>query len=321
MKVFTADAVCRLLDYGGCIEAVRAAMIALSEDEREQPLRSISTIAPQKLFGMMPGMLPGLTEFGAKLVSVFPTPGRPGRAAHQGLVVLFDGDDGSVSCVADAGAVTEIRTGCASAAATDSLALRDARQLGIFGCGAQARSHIKALVRVRDFEEIGIWGRDIEAASRLADWAGEHARIEARAYRDAETLAAKADVICTVTSASEPIIAADWIRPGTHLNLVGSSYAGPREVDSTLVAKSRFFVDYRRSALAAAAEFLKARDEGLLTDEHIAGEIGDVLAGRIAGRRSDEDITVYKSLGHVAQDLAAARYLLARADSEREADT
>lgn len=317
MKIFDQNAVHRLLDYDGCIEAVGKAMEALSREGREQPLRSITTIAPQKLFGVMPGTLPGSQDFGAKLVSVFPTEGQPGRSAHQGLVVLFDGSSGSVQCVADAGALTHVRTGCASAVATETLARRDAQRLGIFGCGAQARSHIDALMRVRPFAEIGIWGRSPHAANELAAWARTRGAT-VRPVEDAKKLASESDVICTVTSASDPIVEGAWIRPGTHVNLVGSSYAGPREVDSALVARSLFFVDYRPSALAAAAEFLTAKGEGMVSDDHIVGEIGDVLGGRIPGRRSQDDITVYKSLGHIAQDLAAVRYLMARSALEKE---
>jgi len=298
------------LDYDGCIAAMREAMAALSRDVREQPLRQIAQLGSGRMFGLMPGLLPEASEFGAKLVSVFPDPAAPGRSAHRGVVVLFDGENGEVTCVADAGAVTHIRTGCASAAATDALARPEANALAIFGCGAQARSHLQAITRVRQIERIGIWGRSRDAADRLAREASAELGTEVRAWDDPAALAAQADIICTVTSAAEPILKGEWVRPGSHVNAVGSSFAGPREIDGALVAASRYFVDYRRSALAAAAEFLAAKAEGLVGDDHIAGEIGEVLTGRLEGRRSDEDITVYKSLGHIAQDLAAVRYAL-----------
>jgi ornithine cyclodeaminase len=117
---------------------------------------------------------------------------------------------------------------------------------------------------------------------------------------------ADADIICTVTSAPEPILKGEWVRPGTHLNLVGSSYAGPAEVDSDLVVHSRFIVDSREGVRQQGAEFLRAKAAGLVGDEHIVAEIGQVLAGDIEGRRSSEEITVYKSLGHIVQDLASA---------------
>jgi ornithine cyclodeaminase len=121
-----------------------------------------------------------------------------------------------------------------------------------------------------------------------------------------EEAVAQADIICTVTSASEPVLKGAWVRPGTHVNLVGSSYAGPTEVDNDLVVRSRFIADSREAMLRQGAEFLRAKEAGLIGDDHIVAEIGQVLAGEIEGRRSPDEITVYKSIGHVVQDLASA---------------
>jgi ornithine cyclodeaminase len=301
------------LDYPGCIAAVREAMKALSGDRSEQPLRSITDVGGG-LFAQMPGRLPGTSDFGAKLVSVFPDEARPGRSAHRGVVVLFD-SSGEVRCIADAGAITHIRTACASAVATDVLARADSRQLAIFGCGAQARSHIVALAEIREFESIGVWGRDFESARRFAREMTELTGRDIAPFDEPQRLAGLADVICTVTGSSEPVLLGDWVRPGTHINAVGSSYAGPVEVDTALVKASRYFVDYRRSALAAAAEFLVAQSAGAVSEEHILGEIGDVLGGRVPGRTASDEITFYKSLGHIVQDLAAVRYLDRRVTS------
>jgi ornithine cyclodeaminase/alanine dehydrogenase-like protein (mu-crystallin family) len=301
------------LDYPGCIAAVRAAMSALSQDERPQPLRTIVDMGEGRLFAQMPGMLSGSGDFGAKLISVFPDADRPGRSAHRGVVVLFDGESGVVRCVADAGEITHIRTGCASAVATDVLARPDARRLAIFGCGAQAESHIEALAQVRDFEAVGVWGRDPESARGFAERMARRTGLEIASVDDPRRLAAESDVICTVTGSATPVLRGEWVRPGTHVNAVGSSYAGPVEVDTALVAASRYFVDYRPSALAAAAEFLEAKAQGAIDEAHIAGEIGAVIAGTVPGRTSSDEITFYKSLGHVVQDLASARYLDRRA--------
>lgn len=300
------------LDYDGCIAAVRTAMTDFSADGKPQPLRSIFEIAPAKLFGVMPGTLTAPCGFGAKVLSVFADPGQPGRSAHRGVVVLFDRDRGGVTCIADAGEITEIRTAAASAVATEALARPDARTLAIFGCGAQAESHIRALTRVRRFERILVWGRSVERASRFAEQMGREVGITIEAVADGREAAA-ADIICTVTSSRTPVLRGDWVRPGTHVNLVGSSHAGPVEIDHALLLASRYIVDSRRSALAAAAEFLLAKEAGLIDDGHIVAEIGEVLLGRVPGRRSPEEITLYKSLGHIVQDLAAVSYLHARA--------
>jgi len=309
---YDAAQVEELLDYPGCIEAVREAMIALSSGERPQPLRQIFTVGENEMFGTMPGELQALSTFGAKLVSVFGDPQRPGRSRHQGIVVAYDGVTGAVSCIADAEPITQIRTGCATAVATDALARADAEVLAIFGTGIQAEAHLRAVPLVREFREILLWGRSDERTRSFAERMSGEIGHAITPVVDGEEAARRADVICTVTSSREPVVLADWVRPGTHINLVGSSYLGPVEVDSALVAKSRYFADYRPGVLAQAAELAVARDAGLVDDSHVVGEIGEVLAGRIAGRENDEQITVYKSLGHVAQDLAAAAYLRER---------
>jgi ornithine cyclodeaminase len=303
------------LDYDGCIAAVRRAMADFTADGKPQPLRSIVEIAPAKFFGLMPGTLAAPHGFGAKVLSVFADPAQPGRSAHRGVVVLFDRESGQLTCLADAGVVTEIRTAAASAIATDALARRDARTLAIFGCGAQAASHIRALIRVRRLENILVWGRSAERAVRFAEQMGREVGITVRAVAQGREAASAADIICTVTGSPTPVLLGEWVRPGTHVNAVGSSHAGPVEIDHALVRTSRYIVDSRRSALAAAAEFLLAKEAGLIDDNHIIAEIGEVLLGRIPGRTSPEEITVYKSLGHIVQDLAAVSYLHARASS------
>ena len=301
------------LDYEGCTAAVRAAMAELSADGTPQPLRSIFEIAPAKLFGLMPGALAAPHGFGAKLLSVFGDPAQPGRSAHRGVVVLFDRESGRVTCIADAGEVTQIRTAAASAVATDALARPDARILAVFGCGAQAAAHVRALARGRRLREILVWGRSTERAAGFAQQMQREVGIPVRAVAEGRDAACAAEIICTVTGSLMPVLLGEWVRPGTHVNVVGSSHAGPVEVDHALVRASRFIVDSRRSALAAAAEFLLAKEAGLIDDSHIVAEIGEVLLGRIPGRTSPEEITVYKSLGHIVQDLAAVSYLHARA--------
>src|SRR3954453_19888717 len=153
-----------LLDYPGCIDAVRRAMIALSSGERPQPLRQIFPVGDGEMWGIMPGDLQALNMFGAKLVSVFGDPERPGRTRHRGVVVAYDGTTGAVSCIADAEPVTQIRTGCASAVATDALARAGAEVLAIFGTGIHAEAHLRAVPLVRQFHEILLWGRSDERA-------------------------------------------------------------------------------------------------------------------------------------------------------------
>ena len=306
---FDAAQVEELLDYPGCIDAVRKAMTALSSGERPQPLRQIWPVGDGEMWGIMPGDLAALSAFGAKLVSVFHEPGSTSRTRHQGVVVAFDGKTGEVSCIADAEPITRIRTGCASAVATDALARADTEVLAVFGTGVQAEAHLRALPLVRKFREILLWGRSLEKTREFAGQMSAQIGMPITPFTDGREAAKTADVICTVTSSSEPVLLADWVKPGTHINLVGSSMLGPVEIDAALVAKARYIADYRPGALAQGAELAVARDAGLVDDSHVVAEIGEVLAGRIPGRQNDEQITIYKSLGHVAQDLAAAAYL------------
>jgi ornithine cyclodeaminase len=312
-SVFGPHEVRALLDYEGCIAAVREAMAQFTSDAVAQPLRSIFTLARGTALAVMPGALSGTKGTGAKLITVYPDPGRPGRSAHRGVVVLFDRGNGEVRCIADAGEITEIRTGAASAVATDALAREGAERLAIFGCGAQAGSHIHAIRHVRTLKEVLIWGRNATTAAAFAVRMAAETGLAVRAVAEGKEAASLADIICTVTSSPTPILKGEWVRPGTHVNVVGSSHAGPTEVDSELVVRSRYVVDSRASALAAAAEFLVAKKAGLIGDDHIAAEIGEVLLGRVSGRTSADEVTLYKSLGHIVQDLASVRYVHERA--------
>jgi ornithine cyclodeaminase len=314
MRFIDREEVARRLTYEVCIPLVRNAMIAFSKGETRQLLRSILPLSEGRLFGAMPGALGEHGPFGAKLISVFHGNFALGKQSHQGLIILFDPESGAPVCVVHAGEVTAIRTAAASAVATNALARQDARRLAILGYGEQASTHAHAISKVRQLESITIWGRSPERAGTLAERRQAELGVPVCTARDVEEAVAKADIVCTVTSAAEPILKGAWVRPGTHLNLVGSSHAVPVEVDNELVVRSRFIADSREGVLNQGAEFLRAKVAGLIGDDHIVAEIGQVLAGEIAGRRSPEEITVYKSLGHIVQDLASAWALYSQAE-------
>jgi ornithine cyclodeaminase/alanine dehydrogenase-like protein (mu-crystallin family) len=315
MRFIDREEISRRLTYEVCIPIVRQAMIAFSRGETKQLLRSIMTLSEGRLFGVMPGALGAHAAFGAKLISVFHGNFARGVQSHQGLVILFDPQSGAPICVLDAGEITAIRTAAASAVATDALARKDARRLALLGYGEQAATHARAIAKVRDLESIVVWGRSPARAQNFAERTQSELTIPISVAADVREAIADADIICTVTSAAEPILQGEWVRPGTHLNLVGSSHAGPCEVDNALVARSRFIADSREGVLNQGAEFLRAKAAGLITDGHIVAEIGQVLAGDIEGRRSPEEITVYKSLGHIVQDLASAWALYSQPES------
>jgi len=311
MRMIDRDEVARRLTYEACIPIIREAMIAFSRGETRQLLRSLIPLADGHIFGVMPGALGENAAFGAKLISVYPENFRLGRQSHQGVVVLFDPETGAPVCIVHAGEITAIRTAAASAVATDALARPDACRLAILGYGEQARTHAHAIGKVRPLESVSVWGRSPRRANKFCFYMEEELGISFEAAGSAEEAVRDADIICTVTAAAEPILKGAWVAPGAHVNVVGSGFAGPAEIDTELVARSRFFVDSREGVLAQGAEFLRAKAEGAIDDTHIVGEIGEVLAGSVPGRTSDDQITIYKSLGHIVQDLASAWALYA----------
>lgn len=306
MRFIDREEVSRRLTYEKCIPIVRQAMIAFSSGQTRQLLRSVIPLGQGRLFGIMPGAMGEDAVFGAKLISVFPENFAKGVQSHQGVVVLFDPESGAPVCVAHAGEITAIRTAAASAVATDALARKDASCMALLGHGEQAQTHARAIAKVRKMESMRVWGRSPERARHFAQQMQAELGIAITACESVAQAVAEADIICTVTAAPEPILKGEWVRPGTHVNVVGSGVAGPAEVDNDLVVRSRFIADSREGVLQQGAEYLRAKQAGLIGDEHIVAEIGEVLAGRVAGRRSEDEITVYKSLGHVVQDLASA---------------
>lgn len=316
MRFIDQDEVARRLTYEVCIPIVREAMIALSRGETIQLLRSIITLSPGRHYGTMTGAMGTDGVFGSKLISVFSGNFAKGVQSHQGVVVLFDPDTGAPVCVLHAGEITAIRTAAASAVATDALARPQASRLAILGYGEQAGTHARAISKVRRLEQIAVWGRSPERARAFCERMGAELGLRVSPCADAREAVSDADIICTVSGAVEPILEGDWVAPGTHVNIVGSSRAGPVEVDDALVVRSRYFVDSREGVLAQGAEFLDARARGLIGDDHIVGEIGEVLAGTVEGRRRADEVTAYKSLGHIVQDLASGWALYMGLDAQ-----
>ena len=305
--------VARLLPMDECVEVMAEALEALERGEMHQPLRFV--VRPPDaagLLGLMPAHRAGAAPaFGLKAVCVMP--GNPARGldAHQGVVLLSDGETGQVRAVVNASAITAIRTAAVSAVATRLLARRDARELGILGAGVQARSHLEAMAVARPFERARIWSRTAEHAQALAGKASAPFPVEAAA--SAEEAVRGADVVCTTTSSPEPILRRAWLRDGAHVNAVGSSIPTTRELDTETMAAAALFVDRRESTVNEAGDFLFPQREGAIGPEHIRAELGELLAGRADGRTSPDELTVFKSLGLAVEDLAAAEHLYRRA--------
>ena len=316
IRILSGAEIKALLPMAACIELMRTTMIAVSEGRARIPLRTVLPVSNGGLLGAMPGYLAEPECFGVKLLSLFPSNPAAGLSSHLGLVLLFEPKHGLPVALLDAAELTAIRTAAVSGLATRLLAREDAGDLAILGSGEQAHSHLAAMLAVRPLRRVRVWSRAPAHAAAFAAEAGARHGLEIETVATAEAAVARADLICTVTGSPEPILRGEWIAAGAHLNVVGASRIAAAEIDTAAVAKSRFFVDFRGSAEHEAGELRRAIDAGAITEAHLLGEIGEVAGGSVAGRNSGDDITLFKSLGVSAEDLASAHYVLQRAEAE-----
>jgi ornithine cyclodeaminase len=306
VRVLDEHDVRRLLPMAECVDLMAEALAALARGEVHNPLRFV--IRPEgeaSLMGLMPARRAGAKPlWSLKALTIVPGNSARGLDSHQGFVALFDGETGEPRAFLNAGGITAIRTAAVSGVATRLLAREDVRTLAILGTGTQGQSHLEAMRAVRDFERVVAWS----ASGRSLDGA-ESVPTAEEAVRDA-------DVICTVTALAEPILRREWLKDGAHINAVGSSIPTTRELDTATMAAASLFVDRRESTLNEAGDFLFPQREGAIGPEHIRAELGELLLGTAPGRTSPDELTVFKSLGLAVEDLAAAEYVLRRAEEE-----
>ena len=315
VRILTGHDVERLLPMEACIAAMEDVLSSLARGQAVQPLRSVLRLPDGKgAFGVMPGQVSKPNAFGIKVITVFPGNEGTKYDSHQGAVLLFEPEHGTIVAVMDAASVTGIRTAAVSAVATRLLAKDDAGDLAILGSGVQARSHLEAMRAVRTIKRVRVWSRNEANARSFAEWAGQRFGTTAEVLPTAREAVAGADIVCTTTSSKVPILAGEWLSPGAHINVVGSSLPAAREVDAEAVKRSRLFTDRMESALNEAGDFLLARKEGVVDDSHILGEIGELLIGTKAGRTSGSDITMFKSLGLAVEDVASAHVVWTEAE-------
>jgi ornithine cyclodeaminase/alanine dehydrogenase-like protein (mu-crystallin family) len=316
VRILSGADVRRLAPMGEAIELMARTMAQVSAGEAVNPLRSVTALPGGKgRLGLMPGALPH-AGFGLKALSLFPDNPAAGLSSHLGVILLFEPEHGRPVAIVDAAEATAIRTAAVSGLATRLLAREDAGDLAILGSGEQAASHLAAMAAVRPLRRVRVWSRTAAHAQAFAAREGERHGGRIEVAPDVEAAVRGADLICTVTAAREPILRGAWVAAGAHVNAVGASTPNAAEVDAELVRAARFFVDFRPSAEAEAGEYLMAKASGAIGSDHIAGEVGEVAAGRIAGRRTPEDITLFKSLGIAAEDIAFAHFLLDRAEAQ-----
>jgi ornithine cyclodeaminase len=299
-----------LLPMDRCIDLMADALAGLARGEAVNPLRTVVPVAAEvpSALAAMPAVLADPPAMGVKVISIFPGNHGSGIESHQGFVLLFEGEHGSPVALIDAIAITAIRTAAVSGLATRLLARDDAGDLAILGSGTQARSHLAAMRAVRPLRRVRAWSPHRERLEAFVDEAAEGG-TSVEAVDSARAAVEGADIICTVTASPTPVVQGSWVAPGAHLNAVGSSLATNRELDSDAVARSRLFVDRRESARYEAGDYLIPLREGAIGEDHIVAEIGEIAAGLADGRRSPDEITVFKSLGLAIEDLAAARWI------------
>lgn len=304
------------LPMAECIEAMEGAFRSLSAGRSLVPLRTVIRLPDSpNAFGVMPAVVGSgsSAQIAAKIITVFPGNDATPFDSHIGVVLLFGPDHGELLAIADASSITAIRTAAVSGLATRLLARPDSHRLALLGAGALALPHLEAVSAVRPINEVRIWSRSPARAQDFARNAAAKRGLKVIVARTAQEAVATADVVCTITASRTPVLEGSWLAPGTHINAVGASLASARELDTDAVRRARMFVDLRESALNEAGDFLIPRREGAMADDHILGELGDLLTGLVVGRQNPSEITLFKSLGLAVEDVAAIRHVYEKA--------
>lgn len=307
MKFFDQAHVETHLTTAECIRIMEQTLKDERSGECIQYLRTAINMPNTNILGIMPGYYER-GYFGAKIISVYHTNGGTGYPSHQGEILLFAREHGNVLAVIDAMSVTKIRTGCVSAVASRALANPDSRVLAILGCGAQGHSHLAAMTEAFGLEEVRCWDAYAPCAEGLAG-AAEDKGLRGVVCSTAKEAVETADIICTLTPAKEPVLLGEWVKPGAHINAVGACAPTSRELDSEIMVKSKVFCDNVESILHESGDFLIPMSEGLYGQKHLLGAVGDVLLGKLPGRTSHDEITIFEAVGMAVEDIACGIHL------------
>lgn len=306
--------VTQLLPMAECINVMAETLQALAAGQALLPLRTMMVLpGGDNLMGLMPSYLANIESLGVKVIAAFPSNFGSEYDTHMGVVILFDAKNGVLRAILDGTSLTAIRTAAVSGVATRLLAREEAGDLALIGAGTQAHTHLEAMKCVRTLRRVRVYSLPSDGAYAFAERESKRHGIPVEVKETAREAVEGADIICTITTAREPVLKGEWIAPGTHINAVGAFTPTTRELDSQAVAQARLYVDRRESTLHEAGEFLIPKSEGLFGDEHIVGELGDVLSGKTRGRATSKEITLFKSLGIAIEDLAAAHHVLQKA--------
>jgi ornithine cyclodeaminase/alanine dehydrogenase-like protein (mu-crystallin family) len=317
MLVLSRSDVESLVDLDQLVDAVASAMADLSAGQASMPPRVAAEVPARRgILAAMPAFLPSGKALTTKLVSLFPD--NRDRPTHQAIICCFDPDTGTPLALMDGTYLTATRTAAGSALATRLLARPEARVLAVIGTGVQARAHIRALVRDRTVDVVRVAGRDEAKVKTLVEDLGAELGIPVESAPSVEDAVRSAGIVCATTHSDRPVVRREWLTPGTHVNSVGYNSSGEGEVDSATVRDAIVVVESRAAALApppaGAIELRRAIDQGVITADHVWAEIGQLVTGDVAGRTTDDQLTLYKSVGVAVQDAAAAALVLREAE-------
>jgi ornithine cyclodeaminase len=316
-RFMTEDDVRRVLprtEFAALVDLMESTLVEFSAGRVTQPVRTALPIGPPgQYLGLMPALVPASSALGAKLVNVVPGNASRHLSTHIGVVVLFDPETGALRAVMDARYITEVRTAAVSAVSLRHMARPEARRLALIGAGVQARSHLQMFAAIRSLAAVRVWGPDTAQVEALACEESGVLGLDVVAAGSAGSAVDGADLVVLATASDEPVIRAEWVARGAHVVSVGACRPHQREMDPRLLARARVVVDSREAALVESGDIVMGIAEGHFDAGHVAGELGEVAAGRVAGRTTADEITVFKSLGLAAEDVAAGALAAERA--------
>jgi len=295
------------------VDTMASVVAAYSAGEAVQPLRTVLEVDESRFYGLMPAYIRARSALGTKLLSFFPANAAVGLPTHMATVALLDPVTGQLLAIMDGSYLTEARTAAVSVVSARYLARPGASRLAILGTGVQARSHLRAIAASFDLTDVRVWNPLPGHSDRFVAEMRDVTRTRLRAAASAEDAVRDADLVVTVTVSPTPVVDTSWVADGAHVMAIGACRPDQRELDPRLVARSRLFVDSRAGALVEAGDVVIGIREGHFGRDHVAGELGELVLERVAGRRSPAEVTVFKSLGMAVEDVAAAELAYRRA--------
>lgn len=303
-----------LLPLGDLVSTMADALARFSAGEVLQPVRSVMLVGPTRaFFGLMPAYVPSPPRLGAKLVTVFNGNAARGLPSHLATILLLDPETGALLALMDGRYITEMRTAAVSAVSVQQLAPRRPVALAIIGSGVQARSHLEAFAEMIPLTEVRVWSPQPASREQFAQEYAAEIPFPLSATKTAEDAVRGADLVVLATSSPTPVLDERWVKPGAHVVSVGACRPDQREMDPLLLTRARVYVDSRAAALVESGDIVLGVQEGYFQPGQIRGELGEVILGRVEGRNTDADVTVFKSLGMAVEDVTAADFVFRRA--------